>query len=251
MSKGKWIPGSEQSRTSSLAWEKKTISLRIIFLYHMKVQSWGTILALQTVVKKIEEMWDYTCFCNNVIIQPWSCNVISALHRISDLSWRFYLFFFFLLCAFISLKRGSKTHTHRHTLAIKQLVWVSLFYYFFPPDLIPVTTIGFSSPNNKPESGNGDTHLVSTTHQANLKACCYLSSFISLHSSSTPLMSITLHSTSSLFFLLVSLMHIGALLLSTAQLNGAPAAARAANHVVGGNTCDWSQCAAVLWSWIC
>lgn len=38
-------------------------------------------------------------------------------------------------------------------------------------------------------------------------------------------------------------MHIDVLFLFTAQLNGA-----LANHAVGGNSCDWSQCAAALWS---
>lgn len=122
-------------------------------------------------------MWAYTCFCKNVIIQPWSCNVISALHRISDLSRRFYLFFSTVCIHELKERLRKLTHTHRHTLAIKQLVWVRFFFFSY---LIPVAANGFSSPNNKLESGNGETDLVPPhTQQANLKVC-YLSSFISL-----------------------------------------------------------------------
>lgn len=104
---------------------------------------------------------------------------MSYLLCIELVTWAEDFIFFFLLCAFMSWKKGSKTH--RHTLAIKQLVWVSLFYLFFPSDLIPVPAIGFSSPNNKLESGNGDTHLVPPhTGQISTRAATCLPLFPSL-----------------------------------------------------------------------
>ena len=111
-------------------------------------------------------------------------------------------------------------HTHTHTQA--QLVWVS----FFLPNLIPITANGFSSPNNKPECGNADTHLVPPhTRQISKCATC-LPLSPSLHTSFAPFIAIALHCASFLFFHLVTVMHIGVLFLFTAQLNGSPAAAQ-------------------------